>query len=101
MTTSKKSDSMSKQELVSLLAERTGNTKTDTTNILDTLLTIIKEALKEDKKVKILGFGSFQTSYRKATTGRNPSTQEEIAIPASIVPKFKAGQSLKDFVNGK
>jgi DNA-binding protein HU-beta len=52
--------------------------------------------LKDGNPVKLLGFGTFSATKRAATTGRNPKTGEPIKIPAITVPKFKAGQRLKD-----
>ncbi|MBI3454122.1 MAG: HU family DNA-binding protein, partial [Rhodospirillales bacterium] len=55
--------------------------------------------LKTGQEVRLVGFGTFSVSQRKASTGRNPRTGAEIAIPASKQPKFKAGKALKDAVN--
>jgi DNA-binding protein HU-beta len=49
--------------------------------------------------VRLVGFGTFSISNRRATEGRNPRTGEKIKIPASKQPKFKAGKALKDAVN--
>ena len=49
-------------------------------------------------KVQLVGFGAFETKERSARVGRNPKTKEEIQIPASRVPAFKAGKALKDAV---
>ena len=59
----------------------------------------IQKALKKGDKVAIAGFGTFDVSKRKARTGRNPQTGEEIKIAASKSPKFKAGKSFKDMLN--
>ena len=56
------------------------------------------EALKKKEEVRLLGFGTFATAKRKAGTGRNPRTGEEIEIPASTTVRFKAGKGLKDAV---
>lgn len=50
---------------------------------------------------ELVGFGTFETRERSARTGRNPQTNEEIKIPASIAPAFKAGKALKEKVNKK
>ena len=47
----------------------------------------------------MIGFGTFEVKERAARTGRNPRTNEEIQIPASKNPVFKAGKALKDAVN--
>jgi DNA-binding protein HU-beta len=54
-----------------------------------------------DKKITLMGFGSFQAKERAARTGRNPRTGEPIDIPAMKAPTFTAAKALKDFVNGK
>ena len=90
---------MNKSELVDKVAEKTGLTKVQTQEVLEAVLGTIQGALKNNEDVKIVGFGAFTVSERAATTGRNPRTGEEIKIPASKSPKFKAGKELKDAVN--
>ena len=50
------------------------------------------------EKVSLVGFGNFDVKTREARTGRNPKTKEEIQIPATRIPQFKAGKALKDAV---
>jgi DNA-binding protein HU-beta len=59
----------------------------------------ISTALKDGGEVRLVGFGTFSVSTRKASTGRNPRTGESIQIPETRQPKFKAGKGLKDAVN--
>ena len=59
------------------------------------------DALVKGEKVQLVGFGSFEVRKRAARKGRNPQTKEEIKIPASKAPVFKAGKALKDLVNKK
>ena len=59
----------------------------------------IGEALENGDKVQLVGFGTFEAKRREARKGRNPQTKEEITIPASTVPAFKAGKELKERVN--
>jgi len=59
----------------------------------------ITKTLKKKGQVVIVGFGTFKVAKRKARTGRNPQTGEEIKIAAKSVPKFTAGKSLKDAVD--
>ncbi|NMA18229.1 MAG: HU family DNA-binding protein, partial [Clostridiaceae bacterium] len=59
----------------------------------------ITEQLAEGNKVVLVGFGTFEVRDRAARKGRNPSTKEEIMIPASKAPAFKAGKNLKAKVN--
>ncbi|MCS7163874.1 MAG: HU family DNA-binding protein [Thermodesulfovibrio sp.] len=89
---------MTKAELVSKIASKAELTKAEATKALDATIEAIKEALKKGEKVTLVGFGSFYVSKRKARKGRNPRTGEEIKIPATKVPKFTAGKSLKEAV---
>ena len=90
---------MNKNELVSNVADRSGLTKADAARAVDGVFAAIESALKSGGDVRIVGFGTFSVSNRKATTGRNPRTGAPIQIPASKQPKFKAGAPLKQAVN--
>jgi DNA-binding protein HU-beta len=90
---------MNKTELINAVAETSGLTKADATKAVDGVFEAITDALKSGDDVRLVGFGTFNVSERKATTGRNPRTGEEIQIAASKQPKFKAGKGLKDAVN--
>ena len=90
---------MNKAELVAAISEKTGTSKKSTETSLNAFVEIVTEALKKDEKVQLVGFGSFEIRKRAARKGRNPQTKEEIKIPASKAPVFKAGKALKDIVN--
>lgn len=92
---------MNKSELVAEVAAKTGDTKKVAEASVDAVVSVIKEALMEGEKVQLVGFGSFEIRERAARKGRNPRTSEELIIPASKAPIFKAGKQLKDLVNGK
>ena len=79
---------MNKSELVDSIAKKSGLSKAQSTEALNAFIATLGE-----------GFGTFSVKERQARTGRNPQTKEEIQIPASKVPSFKAGKSLKDMVN--
>lgn len=89
---------MTKADLVSKIASKAELTKAEAAEALDATIEAIKEALKKGDKVTLVGFGSFYVSKRKARKGRNPRTGQEIKIPATKVPKFTAGKSLKEAV---
>ena len=89
---------MNKTELIAAVAEKTGMSKKDTEIVIAATLNTITEALAEEEKVQLVGFGSFEVKKRAARTGLNPRTKQTIAIPASKVPVFKAGKALKDTV---
>lgn len=89
---------MTKAELIDKIASGAGLTKNDAGKALDAALDAVKASLKKGQKVTLVGFGTFSVSKRKARKGRNPRTGAEIKIPATKVPKFTAGQTLKDAV---
>ncbi len=90
---------MNKQELIGSVAETTGLTRSDAGKAVEGVFDSISAALKKGDEVRLVGFGTFSVSKRKASTGRNPRTGEPMSISASTQPKFKAGKGLKDAVN--
>jgi len=92
---------MNKAELIAAIAAKTGDTKKGVETIVNAFVDTITEALVDGDKVQLVGFGSFEVRKRAARKGRNPQTKEEIKIPASKAPVFKAGKALKDLVNKK
>ena len=91
--------SVNKLDLIAAVAETTDLPKAKAAEVVDAVFSAIEGALKKNEEVRLVGFGSFATAKRKATTGRNPRTGEEITIPASSSVRFKAGKALKDAVN--
>jgi DNA-binding protein HU-beta len=89
---------MKKADLVSKMAEKSGLNKKQTEAALDSFVESVQEALQAGDKVQLVGFGTFETRARAERKGRNPGTGEEITIPQSNVPVFKAGKVLKDVV---
>ena len=92
---------MNKSDLVAAMAAKTGDTKKSAEATLNAFVDVVTEALVKGEKVQLVGFGSFEVRKRAARKGRNPQTKEEIKIPASKAPVFKAGKALKDLVNKK
>lgn len=90
---------MNKQDLISSVADQSGLTKADAGKAVEAVFDAITASLKKGDEVRLVGFGTFSVSQRKASTGRNPRTGETMAIKASSQPKFKAGKGLKDAVN--
>lgn len=87
---------MNKTEIVAALADKLELTKKEAETALSIVLDSITEGLKNGEKVVFNGFGTFEVKTRAQRTGRNPQTGEEIVIPASKNPTFKAGKALKD-----
>jgi DNA-binding protein HU-beta len=90
---------MNKNDLVTVVAEKATITKAQATSAVDAVFDAISSSLQSGDEVRLVGFGSFVVSERKATTGRNPATGAEIQIPASKQAKFKPGKGLKDSLN--
>jgi DNA-binding protein HU-beta len=85
---------VNKAELVEKVAKKASLTKAQSEEVIDAALEVISKAVAKGDEVKLVGFGTFSRTIRKARTGRNPKTGTKVEIPATKVPKFKAG---KDF----
>ena len=90
---------MNKNELISAMSGASNLSQTQCTEALQIFINTVTNELKSGSEVKIIGFGTFKTSIRKASQGRNPRTNEVIQIPQSTRPKFTAGKGLKEAVN--
>ncbi|MDD3692422.1 MAG: HU family DNA-binding protein [Oscillospiraceae bacterium] len=89
---------MNKVKLVSSVAQKSGLSKKDSEKAVTAMLDSIVETVASGDKVQLVGFGTFEVRERQQRTGRNPRTKEEIIIPASKQPVFKAGKSFKESV---
>lgn len=90
---------MTKTELISAVAEKTGFTKKNAETAVNEVIATITEALANGEKVSIVGFGTFEVRDRKEKQVINPQTKKKMIAPASKAPAFKAGQALKNAVN--
>ena len=90
---------MNKNDLIQKLADTSGLPKNDAAKAVDGVFDIIAATLKAGDEVRLTGFGVFVVATRAGGKGRNPQTGEEIDIPASKAPKFRAGKQLKEAVN--
>lgn len=89
---------VSKADLVGIVAEDTGLKKKDVKDVVDAVLDAISSNLESGAKVQLTGFGTFEVRERKARTGVKPGTTDKIEIPSSAYPAFKPGKSLKEKV---
>ena len=89
---------MTKSELIAQVAKEATITKAAAAQAIDSITGTITKDLKKGGGVTLTGFGTFSVANRKARTGRNPQTGQEIRIPASKTPKFTAGKALKEAV---
>lgn len=93
---------MNRQELINAVAEITGQTKQQTSNAVNAILHSITGALSKGERVMLVGFGTFERRNRKARSGVNPQNpRQKLTIAAAKVPAFRAGQELKDIVDGR
>lgn len=90
---------MTKAELINVVAETAELSKKDSEKAVNAFVSAVSEALKKGDKVQLVGFGTFEVRNRAERKGRNPRTKEEMTIPASKLPVFKAGKALKDTVS--
>lgn len=89
---------MNKMDLIAAVADATDLPRAKAGEVVDAVFNTITDAMKKNDEVRLVGFGTFSTALRKATTGRNPRTGEEIKIPESTTVRFKVGKTLKDSV---
>ena len=92
---------MNKTELIAEVAEKAGLSKKDAEAAVKAVIDSVTDALVDGDKVQLVGFGTFEVRARAARFGRDPRTGESMEIAASKAPAFKAGQALKDAVNGR
>ncbi len=92
-------EKLTKKDIIANIAADSTSTKKEITEIVDSTLTQIFDALKDGKSVDLAGFGKFEITERKAREGFNPLTKEKIQIEASKSVKFKVAKALKEAVN--
>ena len=90
---------MTKADLIEYIAENADLTKADAGRALEAAIEGIVEGLKKEKKVSLVGFGSFSAKDREEREGRNPQTGEKVTNPARVAVSFKAGNKLKEALN--
>ena len=86
---------MNKTELITAIADKAGIAKKDADKALTAFVEVVTDELKAGGKVQLVGFGTYEVKERAARTGINPQTKEQIKIPASKAPVFKAGNTFK------
>ena len=88
----------SKSDIINHIAEVTEVSKKDATVMVGEVFAFVQDTLAKGDSVRITGFGTFEARQRAARTGRNPQTGEALEIPATTVPAFRAGKTLKEAV---
>ncbi len=89
---------MNKTQLIEKIAEEANASKSDAQKFFEAFQGVVQSELKSGNQIQITGFGKFYVQERDARQGINPQTKQRINIPASKVPKFTAGNALKDHI---
>src|SRR4030042_5952567 len=92
---------INKELLVEMVANKVGQTKKEVEMVVDSVVDVVMDALHQDRKVTIAGFGTFKVTHRAAREGINPQTKERITIQAVNTPTFTAGKRLKEAVRSQ
>jgi nucleoid DNA-binding protein len=89
---------MNKTELIERIADRANVSKREAQDYFEAFTGVVEDALKSGEQIQITGFGKFYVQEREAREGINPQTKQKMNIAASKVPKFTAGNALKDAI---
>jgi DNA-binding protein HU-beta len=89
---------MNKEQLVQRVAKKTRLSQKHVDYILSTAMDVIRRTVARNRKVTLVGFGTFQSRKRASRVGRNPKTGQTLDIPAKKVPVFSAGKHFKQLV---
>jgi integration host factor subunit beta len=92
------SRTITKKELVSRIADKTGQTKVVTKEVIQLFLDEIIEELGRGNRLEFREFGVFEIKARAARKAQNPRTLEKVYVPAKKVVKFKVGRLMKERV---
>ncbi len=95
----RKSEEMTKADLVEKVAQEADMTKKDAEQLVEIIFDSITGTLNKGEKIELRGFGSFRVRERNSRKGRNPKTGEAVDIPAKRVAYFKPGKELKELIN--
>lgn len=90
---------MNKSELIKTLAEQSNISLDESTLVVNTFVDCMKDALLENDRVEIRGFGSFKVKEYEGYAGRNPRTGEKVEVAPKRLPFFRAGKELKEYLN--
>lgn len=90
---------MTKSELVEVVAQRMDVSKKRAEAIVNAVFDSMKQALLDDERVELRGFGSFSIRNYDGRTGRNPRTGEEVEVPPKKSVHFKVGKELRERVD--
>jgi DNA-binding protein HU-beta len=87
-----------RQKLIGAVADKTGLPRAKALSAVEAVFELMSHSLKDGKEVRVLGFGAFAVSERKAGKGRDPRTGAEIDVPRSKSVRFRASKTLRELV---
>lgn len=90
---------MKKTDLISAIATQANLTHLQAESVVNITFDSMINALYEDERIEIRGFGSFANRNYKSYEGRNPKTGKTLKVPPKKVPFFKTGKELKKMVD--
>lgn len=93
------SQKITKFDIVKKVVEITGLSYKETSSVVNNVLDVLKDSLKNNSTVELRGFGTFKVSHRAERIAYKPKGRDKLAIPEKFVPVFKPVKSLKDEVN--
>ena len=91
---------LTKAQIIESFQNNLGFTKNQSSEIIESILTIVKDALAESEDVLISGFGKFCVNQKKERRGRNPATGDDMMLAPRKVVTFKCSGKLRDKLNG-
>jgi len=92
---------LTKTDLIDSMYNQVGLSKTKSTQVVESLLEIIKNTLENGEDILISGFGKFSVKEKGKRRGRNPHTRENLMLDARRVVTFRCSRILRDKINGK
>ncbi len=91
---------MTRSTLIEKVSEKVKDlTLKQTEIVVETVFESIKEALSNNEKIEIRGFGNFRLKERQPRNARNPKTGEKVEVPSKMAVRFKAGKALREALN--
>ena len=92
---------LTKADIVEAVYEQTDRNRAEVKNIVESLLALMKQAIKKDHSLLISGFGKFEAYDKSARKGRNPQTDESITLPPRKVVVFRLSRKFRVELNGE
>ncbi|MFH1288057.1 MAG: HU family DNA-binding protein [bacterium] len=86
---------MNKVDFVQVIIERVNLNKQEAGQVFESILSAMRQALKEGKRIELRGLGTFGVRTRRPRMGRNPRTGEKVSVASKKVPFFKPGKEFK------